>query len=71
MLAIAAGEYLFDWEDHLQRLYIAYNMSVHPTTGYTPFILMFGQQIMMPIDIMYGTPNPEMSSPPECAANLK
>ena len=43
MLATAAQEKPFDWENHLRRLCIAYNTSVHPTTGYTPFFLMFGE----------------------------
>ena len=37
MLSTAAGEHPFDWECHLRRLCLAYNTSVHPTTGHTPF----------------------------------
>ena len=56
MLSTAAAGQPFAWEDHLRRLCMAYNTSVHPTMGYTPFALMFGRQARMPIDIMYGTP---------------
>lgn len=48
MLAKADGEQPFEWEGHLRRLCLANNTSVHPTTGYFPFFLMFGRQVRMP-----------------------
>ena len=57
MLASTAEKHLFDWESQLRPLCLAYNTSVHPTTGYTPFYLMYGRQVPMPIDIMFGTPS--------------
>ena len=71
MLATAAQEKPFDWENHLRRLCITYNTSVHLTTGYIPFFLMFGRQVKMPIDIMYGIPIPEESTASEYATSLK
>ena len=53
MLATAASENPFDWEEHLRPLCMAYNTSVQSTTGFTPFSLMFGRQARMPIDVMY------------------
>ena len=32
MLAISARERPFEWENHLQKVYMAYNSSVQPTT---------------------------------------
>ena len=71
MLATAARERLFEWEDHLRRLCMAYNSSVHPTTGYTPFYLMFGRLVRMPVDIMYGTPTPQPTLHSEYATQLR
>ena len=50
----------FDWEKQLCPLCMAYNTSVHPTTGYFPFVFMFGRQAHMPIDLMYDSPTLSM-----------
>ena len=47
MLATAATEHPFQWQDHLRPLCMAYNSSVNPTTGHSPFFLMFGRQARM------------------------
>ena len=55
MLATAVREHPFKWEEHLHRLCLAYNTSVNPTTRHSPFFLMFGCQVRMPVEIMYGS----------------
>jgi transposase InsO family protein len=70
MLATAASDNCFEWEDHLRPLCMAYNTSINPTTGFSPFYLMFGRQAHMPIDVMYGSPSTAVSSP-EHVANLR
>lgn len=57
MLSTTAVENPFEWEDHLRPLCMAYNMSVNPTTGYTPFYLMYGRQARMPIELVHGSPS--------------
>ena len=47
----------------LLPLCIAYNSSVHPATGYTPFNLMFGHNENMPIDLMHGSYPTEVNQP--------
>ena len=69
MLATAGTEYPFNWQEHLRPLCMAYNTSVHPTTG---FFLMFGRQARMPIDVAYGPPpSTTASSPSEFATQLR
>ena len=57
MLATIAERKPFEWEDHLRSLCMAYNSSVHPTTGYSPFFLMFGRRARLPIDLIYELPS--------------
>ena len=59
------------WEDHVQSTCLAYNTSVQPTTGYTPFYLMFGRQAHTSVDIMFGSNQPTEPSPSAYAFNLK
>ena len=56
MIATTSWGHPFDCEDQLPKVCIAYNTSVHASTGYTPFFLMFGRQAKLPIDlVVYGT----------------
>ena len=71
MLAAAAKDHPWDWDKQLRKLCMAYNSSTHPTTGYTPFFLMFGRQVRMPIDVMYGQPTSQPLSHSEYATNLR
>ena len=44
MLTMAIEDYPWDWEYHLHQLCYAYNTTVHPGTGNTPFFLMLARQ---------------------------
>lgn len=41
------------WPQMLQMLTFCYNCTVHETTGFAPFYLMFGRTPRLPIDIMF------------------
>ena len=58
MLALATADHQTSWEDHLQGLCLAYNTSVHPTTGHMQFFLTFGRQARLPVDIIFRSPTP-------------
>ena len=45
-------------------------MSVHSTTGFTPFYLLFRQQAVLPVDLMF-TSAQKSVTPSEYATHLK
>jgi hypothetical protein len=50
MLRAYVNERQSDWDQHLSALELAYNSSVQASTGFTPFRLNSGQEVMLPID---------------------
>ena len=53
MLATCTQDHPATWEDHLRGVCMAYNTSMHPTTGYSPFFLMFGREARLPVDVTF------------------
>ncbi|KRY44717.1 Retrovirus-related Pol polyprotein from transposon [Trichinella britovi] len=45
-----------DWDAHLDRVLLAYRSSVHRTTGATPCRIIFGRELRLPVDVVYGLP---------------
>lgn len=44
-----------NWPRRLQTLTFMYNSTVHETTGYAPFFLMFGRTPRLPVDVLFRT----------------
>ena len=67
MLAMVAGKNRDDWDDLLPAVMMAYRSSVHESTGYSPYRLMFGEECTLPMDIGLPTdpsqPQEELTSP--------
>lgn len=47
-----------DWDDHVNSILFAYRTSVHATTKLSPFVVMFGREAVLPIDLMHSSSQP-------------
>ena len=47
------------WPQHLPQLLYAYNTTVHGSTGYSPYELLFGRQARIPLDLLLGRESEE------------
>ena len=56
LLKAKVQEEVNTWDDHIGACMMAYRSSIHQSTGYTPFYLMFGREMRLPIDVMIGSP---------------
>ena len=61
MLAMFAGKNRNDWDDLLPAVMMAYRSSVHESTGFSPYRLMFGEECTLPMDI--GLPKEQSDTP--------
>ena len=43
-----------NWHRHLNKLLAAYNSTIHSTTGYSPFFLLYGRTPALPLDVILG-----------------
>ena len=64
-------DYSEDWEDFVKPICLVYNTSAHATTEFSPSFLMFGRQAKLPVEIMYGTPEPISTTTTEYTQKLK
>ena len=65
MLAMFAGEQ-DDWDDLLPAVMMAYRSSVHESTGFSPYRLMFGEEYTLLIDVGLPRRDPE---PPDAVSS--
>ena len=63
MLAMFAGKNRDDWDDLLPAVMMAYRSSVHESTGFSPYRLMFGEECTLPMDI--GLPTEQLETTEE------
>jgi hypothetical protein len=45
-----------DWDKRLPYLMMAYNNTPHDTTGFSPHRMMFGEEMMLPVEATVGAP---------------
>lgn len=70
MLTITTKDHPFDWEDPLPKVCMAYNSSVHASTRYSPFFLVFGQRVKTPVDLVCRTGGQDKLPVPDYALQL-
>ena len=45
-----------NWQEWVATLTHAYNCTISPVTGFSPYFLMFGRTLKLPLDIELGVP---------------
>ena len=58
MLSNFVSENQKDWDQYLPLLMMAYHSSVHESTGFTPNEMMFGREVLLPLDLVIGQAEP-------------
>lgn len=58
-----------DWDEHLAAAELAFNNSIHASTGFTPFYLNYGQEVQMPLDYAISAARP--TNNPEAADRIR
>ena len=43
-----------DWDSKLPLLMLAYRSSIHESTGQSPYLMMFGRETTLPVDLLLG-----------------
>lgn len=62
MLSKFVSEQQDDWDEILPFVLMAYRSSVHSTTGQSPNKMMFGRDINLPVDLIFGRPSTDGAS---------
>ncbi|KAL7868740.1 hypothetical protein SRHO_G00101240 [Serrasalmus rhombeus] len=72
-LAILTAEHQRDWDIHLPLVLLAYRSAVQDSTSCTPALLMLGQELRTPAEIIFGKPpdTPTVPPGPEYARRLQ
>ncbi|GFS61079.1 retrovirus-related Pol polyprotein from transposon 412 [Trichonephila clavipes] len=60
-----------DWDQKVPLFLLAYRSAVHETTGYSPSQMLFGWDLRLPCNLLFGRPPDTPSSPEEYVQNLQ
>ena len=59
-LATFVQDHQKDWDLHLPLLLLSYRSAVDETTKLTPAVLMFGRELRVPLDLLFGRPQADI-----------
>ena len=59
MFSAFVSEYQRDWDQYVPLVMMAYMSSVHESISTSPSKMMFGREIRLPIDLLFGQPERE------------
>jgi hypothetical protein len=59
-----------DWDERLPIFLLAYRALTHDTTGMTPANMVFGRELRLPCDLMFGAPPDKEQSTTDYVADL-
>ncbi|PNF25244.1 hypothetical protein B7P43_G13747 [Cryptotermes secundus] len=59
-----------DWDEGLPLFLLAYRASTHDTMGLTPAILVFGRELRLPCDLLFGVSPDKELRPTDYAAEV-
>ena len=62
LLAKLVSDTQRDWVQHLPACVMAYNVSKHESTSYSPYFLMHGREAICPLDLVVNTPYDDVPS---------
>jgi hypothetical protein len=58
------------WPIHLPELVYIYNATMHSSTGYAPYYLLFRREPRLPVDLVLGRSGETSAGPPEDWVNV-
>jgi hypothetical protein len=59
-----------DWDERLPIFLLVYRASTHDTTGMTPTNMVFGRELRLPCDLLFGAPPDKEQSTADYVADL-
>ena len=71
MLGLLESHQKQNWKAYLGSMIHSYNCTRHESTGHTPYLLMFGRNPRLPIDVTLGLHVEEQQPSSKCISDLK